>query len=335
MNKNVNEVDLITYLKKFWLNKGIIILFSSFFILIGIVSSLLEPFVFKSSTTFIPSSAESAPSSGLSGVASLVGINISAPISNEIPASMYPQVAESVEFKQLLLKEYIDTEKSLKMIDYLIDYHEIEFESNTKDVSQYYVSKSDDGLFKLIDKILPISVNLDDGFVTITAEMPTSEYAATTAVNAREILQEIIIDTKIKSAKQNLDYSVKQLDSKKSEFEEIQNKLAFFNDSNLNLVTSSIINEREKLEAEFEIVNAVMIELSKQVEQSKLQVSKDTPVFSIIKEARMPVERSSPQRTRMVLTYGVMGLLLSMLYVLVKKPLIDLTKEITGKKERS
>ena len=101
------------------------------------------------------------------------------------------------------------------------------------------------------------------------------------------------------------------------------------------MVTSSIINEREKLEAEFEIVNAVMIELSKQVEQSKLQVSKDTPVFSIIKEARMPVERSSPQRTRMVLTYGVMGLLLSMLYVLVKKPLIDLTKEIIGQKERS
>ena len=32
-----------------------------------------------------------------------------------------------------------------------------------------------------------------------------------------------------------------------------------------------------------------MIELSKQVEQRKLQVSEDTPVFSIVKEASMPV----------------------------------------------
>ena len=39
-------------------------------------------------------------------------------------------------------------------------------------------------------------------------------------------------------------------------FEEIQNKLAYFNDSNLNLVTSTIINERSKLEAEFQIINA-------------------------------------------------------------------------------
>mgnify|MGYP003319827560 CR=1 FL=1 len=31
-----------------------------------------------------------------------------------------------------------------------------------------------------------------------------------------------------------------------------------------------------------------MIELSKQVEQRKLQVSEDTPVFSILKEASMP-----------------------------------------------
>ena len=224
--------------------------------------------------------------------------------------------------------KYIDAEKKIKMIDFLVNYHDIEIESNSEILSQYYVSKSDDGLYKLIDQILSISVNLDDGFVTISAEMPTSEYAATTAVNAREILQEIIINTKIKSAKQNLDYSVKQLDSKKAEFEDIQNKLAFFNDSNLNLVTSSIINEREKLEAEFEIVNAVVIELSKQVEQSKLQVSMDTPVFSIIKEARMPVERSSPQRTKMVLTYVFVGLLLSLLYVLIRNPLIRLTKEI-------
>jgi uncharacterized protein involved in exopolysaccharide biosynthesis len=106
--------------------------------------------------------------------------------------------------------------------------------------------------------------------------------------------------------------------------------LAYFNDSNLNLVTSSVINERDKLEAEFQIINAVMIELSKQVEQRKLQVSEDTPVFSVIKEANMPVKRSSPNRTQIVLIFTLMGVVLSSLYTLAKAPLTKVINEISS-----
>ena len=160
--------------------------------------------------------------------------------------------------------------------------------------------------------------------------MPNSEYAANTCINAREILQKTVIDNRIKSAKQKLEYSEKQLASKRIEFEEVQNKLAYFNDSNLNLVTSSVINERDKLEAEFQIINAVMIELSKQVEQRKLQVSEDTPVFSIVKEASMPVKRSSPKRIQIVLLFGFIGLVASGSYTLIKSPLAQILKEINS-----
>ena len=160
--------------------------------------------------------------------------------------------------------------------------------------------------------------------------MPNSEYAANTCINAREILQQTVINNRIKSAKQKLEYSEEQLNSKRIEFEEVQNKLAYFNDSNLNLVTSSVINEREKLEAEFQIINAVMIELSKQVEQRKLQVSEDTPVFSIVKEASMPVTRSSPKRTQMVLIFGFIGLVASISYTLIKSPIAQILKEINS-----
>ena len=160
--------------------------------------------------------------------------------------------------------------------------------------------------------------------------MPKSNYAANVCVNAREILQEIIINTKIQSAKQNLDYSERQLKSKRVEFEEIQNKLAYFNDSNLNLVTSSIINERDKLEADFSIINAVIIELSKQVEQNKLQVSKDTPVFSIIKEATIPVLKSAPKRTQIVIIYALLGFMISIIFVLLKRPLHEIVNRISS-----
>ena len=328
MDNNSDEIDLIELLKTLWIGRKQIIIISFIFVLIGVAAALLSPIVYSSSTTFINSQTESSSNSGLSGVASLVGINLGAVSSGgDIPAKMYPQIGESVEFKRSLLNSYIDQEKQIKLQDFLADYNAIE-KSVTKNNNRLFISEYEDELFKVVSDVISISVNQKDGFVTISTNMPKSEYAANTCINAREILQETVIDNRIKSAKQKLEYSEKQLASKRIEFEEVQNKLAYFNDSNLNLVTSSVINERDKLEAEFQIINAVMIELSKQVEQRKLQVSEDTPVFSIVKEASMPVLRSSPKRTQMVLIFGFIGFILSTVFVLIKEPLINIIHEI-------
>ncbi len=242
---------------------------------------------------------------------------------------MYPQLGESIEFKRDLLNSYIDEKEQIKLEDFLANYNDIE-KSVTENNNKLFISEYEDVLFNIINDVVSISVNQKDGFITITANMPNSEYAANTCINAREILQQTVINNRIKSAKQKLEYSEEQLNSKRIEFEEVQNKLAYFNDSNLNLVTSSVINEREKLEAEFQIINAVMIELSKQVEQRKLQVSEDTPVFSIVKEASMPVTRSSPKRTQMVLIFGFIGLVASISYTLIKSPIAQILKEINS-----
>ena len=330
MDDNSDEINLIELLKTAWNGRKQIIIISFVFVLVGVGAALLSPVVYSSSTTFINSQTESSSSSGLSGVASLVGINLGSMSSgSEIPPTMYPQIAESIQFKRDLLNSFIDEKEQIKLEDFLVDYNAVE-KSVSENNNKLFISKYEDALFNIINDVISINLDQKDGFVTILANMPESEYAANTCINAREILQETIINNKIKSAKQKLEYSEKQLASKRIEFEEIQNKLAYFNDSNLNLVTSSVINEREKLEAEFQIINAVMIELSKQVEQRKLQVSEDTPVFSIVKEASMPVKRSSPKRTQMVFIFGFIGLVLSVLYILVREPVVQILKEINS-----
>ena len=329
MSENTDEIDLLELLKTIWREKILIIIVSFIFGVIGVASALLSPVVYTSSTTFITSGSESGNNSNLSGVASLVGINLGGMSSgNEIPSSMYPQIGESIEFKRALLKTNIDKNEEIKLKTYLIKHYNIKESINGKDKRKSFVSESENSLFEILSEIISISVNQKGGFITIYANMPNSEFAANTSINAREILQEIVINYKIKSAKQKLEFSEKQLSSKRVEFEKVQNKLSYFNDSNLNIVTSSVINERDKLEADFQIINAVMVELSKQVEQRKLQVSQDTPVFSVIKEASMPLKRSSPKRTQMVLIFGFVGFIISLLYVVIKKPLTDIILEI-------
>ena len=330
MDNTHDEIDLIELLKTAWNGRKQIIIISFVFVLVGISTALLLPVIYSSSTTFINSQTESSSASGLSGVASLVGINLSGMNSgSEIPPTMYPQIGESVEFKRTLVDSYIDEKEQIKLGDFLANYNSIE-KSVTENSNKLFISEFENELFDVMNDVISISVDQKEGFVTISANMPNSEYAANTCINAREILQKIIIDSRIKSAKQKLEYSEKQLASKRIEFEEIQNKLAYFNDSNINLVTSSVINERDKLEAEFQIINAVMIELSKQVEQRKLQVSEDTPVFSIVKEASMPVKRSSPKRTQVVLIFGFVGIIVSVFYILIKDPFKQILNKISS-----
>ena len=104
MDNNSDEIDLIGLLKTAWIGRKQIIIISFVFVLIGVAFALLSPIVYSSSTTFINSQTESSSSSGLSGVASLVGINLGGTSSgSEIPPTMYPQIGESIEFKRALL----------------------------------------------------------------------------------------------------------------------------------------------------------------------------------------------------------------------------------------
>ena len=75
--------------------------------------------------------------------------------------------------------------------------------------------------------------------------MPIAKYSAIVAKTS-EILQSIIIENKIETAKQNLNFSEKQLNEKKLEFDEIQSKLAF-SDSNLNVVNCLLSIKKKNL----------------------------------------------------------------------------------------
>lgn len=322
-----DEIDIIEILKKIYKSRKFILIISFSFILIGTIVALLSPLKYSSETIFITQNKESDTSS-LSGVASLVGINLG--LSNfggEIPSSMYPQVSQSPKFKRLLLNENIDLQDKINLKEYLIDNYNLEA-LNDKINSDLYISELENACFKIIDKIISINVNERDGFISLSSTLPVAEYSTVLTNKAKEILQGIIINNKIESANQNLIFSEEQLKKNKLIFDEIQAKLAYFSDSNLNSVNSFVINEKDKLEAEFQIINAVVTELSKQVEQVKLQVSKDTPVFSTIKEAVIPIERTSPKRIQLVILFGFAGLVISTVFTLIKDPFLNIISNI-------
>lgn len=358
LENSPDEIDLIELLKSLWKNKKLIATITSFFFILGVVVSLLSPIVYTASSTFIPHSGQAGSgASGLSGVASLVGINLGGAISSaEIPPAIYPQILESVPYNRELLDISLKSSKedsSILLKDYLLDKisspnvlglvkkytimlpftilnairgdKENSLSSSSLEMS---VSADEEDLFEALEGILSLSVNTKDGFVTLSAEMDDPIICALVAKEAQKILQKSVINYKIKSASEVLAFNQKQLNLKKIEFDSLQNRLALFKDSNLNIIDSRFENRLSLLEAEFSLVSSVYQELAKQLEQSKLQVSKDTPIFSVIKPVTIPNKKSAPKRAIMVLAFLFIGFILGSGYVLIKEPAKNILKEI-------
>ena len=70
-----------------------------------------------------------------------------------------------------------------------------------------------------------------------------------------------------------------------------------------------------RLESEYNNANVVYQEVAKQVETSKLQVSKDTPIFSILKPVVVP-NVSNTNRLLIISIWSFLGLIFSLSYIL-------------------
>ena len=190
------------------------------------------------------------------------------------------------------------------------------------------MTEKDKGLFEFLAQVVSIEVDDEEGLVSLSVELSDRIVAAQLAQAATELLQNYIIAFKSESARNNLDFINRQYESKQQEFEQIQDSIAVFKDQNLNITSTLYQNQLTRLESKFVVVSSVFQELAGQVEQAKIQVNKDTPIFTIIEPVSVPLERSSPKRTRMVIIWIFLGGVLSVGWVLVKSPVQQIINEL-------
>ena len=145
------------------------------------------------------------------------------------------------------------------------------------------VSEDEHAYFKAIDEILTLSINDKDGFIEMIAQSENPQVAAQVAKNGELLLQQQIIAIKTKSSLELLQYLEEQYADKKVLLNEAQDRLSRFKDRNLNIATNRFSNNQTRLESELQTATAVFQNVVTQLEQVKFQVTKDTPVFSILK----------------------------------------------------
>ena len=354
-----DQIDIIALISKVWAGRKFIIKSAAIAGVFGVLIAILTPNTFTASSMFTPNSSGSSSggSSGLKGLASLAGINIGSSMegAKEISPMLYGKILESYTFKKELLEAPL---KNLGEVTSLRDFFEQESSSSSffGTVKEYTiglpskiiglfkserietslqsvegmntVSEEEFEYFKGIDEMLTLNINDKDGYLEISATSKLPQLAAQLVKNGENILQNQIIAIKTKSSSELLAYLEEQYTIKNKLLIEAQDNLANFKDRNLNISRSSFSNSQTRLEAELQIASSVFQNVVTQLEQVKLQVAKDTPVFSFLKPVVVPTEKSAPKRSLIVIIWLFLGVVISIAYLLAKEPFLDMIKQI-------
>jgi uncharacterized protein involved in exopolysaccharide biosynthesis len=347
-----DEIDLIALVKKIWQSRIFLFKFLSASIIIGLLVAILSPVQYTAASSFIPTSGNTSKSGSLGGLASLAGINIDlSSAGDEIPVALYPNILKSAPYKLALLESYVRVENdSMTVRDYFknkptaflsyIKKYTIGLpglilgafkndKSLLKEQILLQIDTETQGFFKLLDAILVLTVNEKEGFVEISFSDSDPFIAAQITNSAQSLLQRKIISQRTEFSMAQYKYTSQQYELKKQEFRAIQKEVAVFKDRNSAIGNAQFQTKLQQLEAEYSIINAVYTELAKNLEQTKLQINKDTPIFSVLNPVIVPYEKSAPKRLLLIVIYSFLGLVIGMGYILIKEPLGLIKKEIT------
>ena len=109
-----------------------------------------------------------------------------------------------------------------------------------------------------------------------------------------------------------------RLDEAKRRYDNALYSYSTYQDRNKGLFLNIAKDEGKKLQYEVDLSYNLYSELAKQLEEAKIKVHRETPIFKVLEPAQIPVKKSEPKRSVMVLGFAFLGLILSMLIVLIK-----------------
>ena len=355
------EIDLVELIQRMWVNRWLIVKVTAVFMVLGVLVALFSAKVYTASCDVVPQSSKSGPSSSMSSLAALAGINLNAAQSAEsLSPNVYENIMGSTTFRKELMQTMIDFEKVDHPVSFF-DYYTSE-EYNKPSVFSYIkkytiglpftilnairgeqpepdysavggdenaietISEDEYNTMAILGESIGLSLDEKKGYVTITANMSEPLAAAQMAQATLTLLQKYITEFKIEKVQSNLDFVQERFDEAKRNFEDVQARRAKLRDANMNTSRYSARTELERLDAEYTLAQGVYTSLAQQVEQAKISVKETAPILTVIKPVTVPYKKSKPQRAMILFAFTFLGAVAGMGGVL----LIPAVAEITG-----
>jgi len=354
---NDDEIDLMALAKTFWNGRKTIltaILIAGAF---GVFVALLSPKEYTATTSMVPQTGKSTNKlGGLSSLAAMAGFNLDMASSGEALSPMiYPMIVQSVPFQL----ELMNTTFTFSEVNHPVSIYEYytniskpgilttvskytlglpgllisAIKGKSKDVisteknGPISLTEKQESVRKILDAKVGLTVDAKQGFLTLNASFHEALLSAQVAEQARELLQKYITKFKIDKVADQMAFIEGRYTEKKKEFEKAQERLARFRDQNKNVSSALARTEEDRLQSEFTIAMNVYNELAKQLEQAKIQVKEETPVFSVLQPASVPHKKAKPNRPMILMIWIFLGGIAGTGMVFGKQYLADIRKK--------
>jgi LPS O-antigen subunit length determinant protein (WzzB/FepE family) len=334
-----DEIDLLKLAKTFWSGRKTFFICLLVGTVLGLFIAILTPAEYTATTIMVPqSTGKSSSMSGLGGLAALAGIDISGAAQGaDMSPILYPKIVSSTPFKLELMNtpiQFDGLDKKVSLFYYLTEYKKTSVLGSIKKYTiglpgviitaikgkktEPLISKDNKGnltvltkdqykVSEVLDKLISLEVDAKQGYLTLTVIMPEALAAAQLAQKAQELLQRDITNFKVQKAKADLEFIQERYNEVKAEAEGYQINIAQRTDQYKNLTSTVPQVQTTRVQTKYGIASTVFQELAKQLEQAKIQVKKDTPVFTIVEPVSVPNEKSKPNRLLLVVLWISLG----------------------------
>jgi len=335
-------IDIMELVKQLWNGRKTIIIWTCTFIVLGFVAALTMKRTYSVSTVMVPQ-VGSSKSSSLSSLASLAGIDLSSGASGaELSPLIYPQIVSSVPFRKELMYtplHYAKVDTAVCMYTYAT---EIAKPTVMGTIKKYTIglpgvilgairkekpdivlpaggaddspkplvlTKDEVKVLKAVSESISLAVDKKEGYLTLNVVGSEPIQTAELAMKAQQLLQEEITRFRIEKSQSELEYIQARYDEIKDETESYQEQLARITDKTQNVATTKDRIERDRIQSKYNTANSIYSELSKQLEQAKLQVKRDTPVLTVIQPVTVP-DKPSNSRAKTLVVWTFFGFVL-------------------------
>lgn len=315
---------------------------------VGLVIAFSIPKQYSASISLAPELSGEKSFGGMSGLASLAGIDLNDG-SDAIGPDLYPNVIATNKFLVDLLpiqvtttegdtcsfKTYILLHTKAPWWSYGKIYlgkliKKLRSKKTTTTGSQSgfnpkYLSEEEEVLINALRNSILCNINDESGIIQLSVNTQDPLVATIMVDSVMMRLQDFITQYRTNKARNDLNYYLTLEDSARYKYDEAKRDYVKFCDSHNGVTLQSYISERETLENELQLAFNVYSQIKQQVQLAQAKVQEKTPAFTVLEDSSVPNIPNTPRKvlilfaTVFVACLGFMGWIYFRLLFLTKE----------------
>ena len=332
------QYDIVWLLKYLFAKKWFIAKVVGVATVLCIVMCLCKSKVFTATASLLPVEESSSIGGNLSSLASMAGIDLgSASSSTIITPDLYPKVAQSTPFllKVMNVKvPWIEPDTTMSMYEHALADTVPSFgktlkkytiglpgtilkainpppvmdsKGSAQDQGYVVLDKTQRALLMSLQNSVLVDINDVYGTIEISVNGESAIQASMLTKAVIDLLQETVTEHKTRRAKQVYDFIEGRYNESLKEYEAVREAFFAYKDRHRNMIEERVDAEYQRLSDQYQLSYSILKTLSGQMEQSKLEIMEDTPVFSVVEPVVVPEKKSSPKMSLHIIAGVLLG----------------------------